>query len=123
MNNKGQSLVLFVLILPIIVLVFAFVFNMGLQYANKIKVTGVIESNLKIILEKKIMDIDKINLAIKENIDSENEIKLIDNKIYIRVKVDETSVFSRVLPFNNIKDYYYCGNYDNKKIYDNEECL
>lgn len=123
MNNKGQSLILFVLILPIIVLVFAFIFNTGLQYSNKIKVTGTIENNLKVILEKKIMDINKINLVIKENIDSENEIKIIDNKIYIKVKVNEKSAFSHLLPIDDIKEYNYCGDYETYEIYENEECL
>ena len=124
MNKKGQSLVLFVLIIPLLVGVFAFVIDTGLAYYNKSKISGSIESNLEIILEKKIYDKEKIKEVIIANIDyGKIDIENNRTKIYIRVQKENNYVFTHLLSQDKYVEYSYCGDYNTGLISFNEECL
>ena len=125
MNNKGQSLVLFVLILPLIIMFLALLINSSIVYYNKIKVTGAIESNLDVILEKDIMDVERIKDVIRKNLNNDKiDIKIENNKIYLYFKMEDKFIFDKFLMVNKKeKEYYYCGDYDTNVWYQNEECL
>lgn len=124
MNNKGQSLVMFVLILPLIIMFLALLINSGVSYYNKTKVKGSIESNLEIILKKDIRDINRIKKVMSKNLPNEEfDIKIIDNKINLIVKTNDNYLFDRFMPSNNKKEYNYCGNYDTNTFYLGEECI
>ena len=47
MNNKGQSLIMFVLVLPLIVMVIAFVIDSSLIIFEKNRLDGIITSNME----------------------------------------------------------------------------
>jgi len=114
MNNKGQSLVIFVLILPIIVMFVALLINSGLAYYNKTKITGSVESNLKIILEQDIKDEMKIKNVLEKNLKNEDiDIKIVDNFVYVMVKTENDYLFERLLSGTKEINYNYVGNYDN----------
>lgn len=124
MNNKGQSLVMFVLILPLIVMFLALLINSGVSYYNKTKIKGSIESNLEIILKKDIKDINRIKEVMVKNLPNEEiDIKIMDNKINLVVKTKDNYLFSKFMPSDNKKEYNYCGNYDTDAFYLGEGCI
>lgn len=117
MNNRGQTLVLFLLIMPIIIAFLAFFIDMSMVSYEKSKVNGVITNNLMVIVNKDIVDLDKI-----ESIFNENEIKVnnivFDNEfISIYVDYNTKSLFGKILDFDiyKIKGVWY-GDYVNKKV-------
>ena len=117
MNNKGQSLVTFVLILPLIVLFIAFFVDSSLSKKKKNKLEGVIYDNLKTSLESDIRDVEKINDAIKKNVDADIIITINEDDIKINAKSKKKNIFGKIfkLPYYNL-EVNYCGNYLDKKI-------
>ena len=96
MNNRGQSLITFVLVLPLLVLFIAFFFF-------------------------DIRESDVISSAIKKNIDSDITIIINEDNIKINAKSKKKSVFGNLfkLPYYNL-EINFCGSYLDKKI--NKNC-
>lgn len=118
MNNKGQSLVIFVLILPIILLLFALIWEVGnfqltvSHYENEIKDT--IEYGLNHLEDVNLND--KLNGLLKNNIEGDILIDINDNTIKINVTKKYNHLFNNV--FNNKYniDLTYTGYKNNEKI-------
>lgn len=118
MENKGQALVIFVLILPILFLLFALIWevgNLGIttnKYETEIKDTikyGLnnldkekLEENLKTLLSKNIKG--NINVNIKEEV------------ITINVKEDYHGLYSNLFKEKYKIDITYIGYKENNKI-------
>ena len=112
MNNKGQSLIIFVLILPVLLLLITLVFEIGnLNYSvNKYK------KEIKRTIEYGLNNIEKDNLEeiltnlLKSNIKGQINIEINNQKIKINVK-------DKIL-FNNKFDINitYIGYKENNKI-------
>ncbi len=116
MNKKGQSLIIFVIILPVILLFVIYVIVASNNYLEKNHLRMMVNDNLKIILNKDIKDLDKINNTLKDN---ENEVLVnIDNDIIkINVKSLKKGLFNNIYKISEIK-VSYCGNYVTKEIYE-----
>ncbi len=117
MNNKGQSLVLFVLILPLIVGFIAYFIDTAYVNYQKSHVLNIVESNLMIILDKEIRDKSEIEDVFKKNDIVCKSISIDEEMITISVDISFKSIFGKIL--NN--SYYrvktqYVGNYVDKKI-------
>lgn len=69
-NNKGQTLVLFILILPIILIILAIVINYGILSNEKLK----IENNLKQAIEYGL-NLKLNNIVIEDNVLTNENIK------------------------------------------------
>ena len=122
LNNKGQSLVLFIIIIPIILGIMAIVIDIGniiyenqeLDNINRI----VLDYGLDSITDRNIIDNMK-NLAYinKDNIDV--DIKFIDDEFYIESSYYVKGIFSNIF---NIEGYLVKSKYkgyigdDNKNI-------
>ena len=119
-NNKGQSLVLFVLIIPIILLLMMLVFDIGklvllkqeLSDINYIALDYGVD-NLELDgLEDKMKEIININ---KDDIDNVS-IDIMDNKICITLEESVDTTFSLI---KNLKVFKiksaYCGYIENEK--------
>ena len=121
MNNRGQSLITFVLVLPLLVLFIAFFIDSALSIAEKSKLSGSVYDNLKIALDKDIRESDVISSAIKKNIDSDITIIINEDNIKINAKSKKKSVFGNLfkLPYYNL-EINFCGSYLDKKI--NKNC-
>ena len=121
MNNRGQSLITFVLILPLLALFIAFLIDSSLSIMEKSKLEGSIYDNLKISLEKNIRDTDKISDAIKKNVDADIVVVINEDDIKINAESKKSNVFGKLfkLPYYDLK-VSYCGNYIDKKI--NKKC-
>lgn len=96
MNNKGQVLVLFILILPIFILLLAALIEIGdlLVYQNKL------EKNSKYIIEYGLDNIEDLALKTKleklnqENLNGKAKIIVDEEWIVVEVKEKKENVFS-----------------------------
>lgn len=122
MNNKGQSLVLFVLIMPLLISLIAFTIDGLMVSYEKKRIEGVIESNLKIILDNNVRDVNKIYNFFNEEMKN-SDVYIKDNIIYLNVSLDKKSLFKNILELDLYNfNYYYCGNYDSKIINEKGFC-
>ncbi len=102
MNNKGQVLVIFIILLPLIVLMFGLLIDYGNLANEKRK----IDNNIKETLKFGIKHINDENIKqdleqlLKENIDDINSLELLieDKKITITLTKKYKSLF-------NLKNY------------------
>ena len=121
MNNKGQSLIIFVLILPVLVLFAAFLIDSSLSIMEKSKIDGIISSNMQNALDKDIRDVEKIKKVLVKNENMDVNVKIINDKLVIEAKSTKKSVFGKILNFSWYQlDFNYCGSYLDKKI--NKNC-
>lgn len=121
MNNRGQSLIMFVLVLPLIVLLIAFIIDSSLVIVEKNKIDGIITSNMEEALEKEIKDEEKIKKAIKENEDMNVFVSVFEDELRVIVKSEKVNIFGKLLKFDYYNlDFNYCGNYVDKSI--NKKC-
>ncbi len=121
MNKRGQSLIMFVLILPLISMFIAFFIDSTLSLMEKNRLDGVITSNMKEALNNDMRDTSKIEKTIKANEDMEIKINIVDDNLRVYAKSNKKSVFGEILKFEYYKlEYHYCGNYNDKEI--NKKC-
>ena len=122
LNNKGQSLVLFIVVLPILLLILVLVIDIGriivlkqeLDNINKITLDYGLD-NLEIEnLNDKMVEIIKLN---NKKIDDIN-INLVDDKLYIELNIDMGGMLSELVDITifDIKSSYVGYVEDNKKI-------
>ena len=118
MNNKGQSLVSFVLILPLLVFFIAFFIDSSKSIMEKERIDGIVYSNLEMILNKDIKDVNKIIDVLKEN-ENDLEINVLINEddIMLNASVKKRNLFDNIfkMKWYNL-EFNYCGSYQNKKI-------
>lgn len=121
-NNKGQTLIIFVIFLPIMILLFAFIVDTSIMYVESNKLNSInnlaintalddlqkenIDSYLKDLIKKNDNSISKIDIDIK------------DNNIKIKLEKESNSIFGNVI---GIKNYDIVSEYtgsikNNKKV-------
>lgn len=122
MGNKGQSLVVFVLLLPIIFILFTIIWEFGnlsfqvSYYKNEVKSTirygfdHLNDDNLE----------EKLNTLITKNINGESKIEKKNNFIRINVKTKYENIYSKLLHISDI-DITYIGYKENNKLVIKEE--
>ena len=97
MNKHGQTLILFVILIPIILLLLAFVVDLGLVITNKIKTEEVTK---QIIKDAYLLDDNKrLELFQKNNINIYRE----NNKLKIVVKQEIKSIFGGIVGIKKYK--------------------
>ena len=117
MNNKGQVLVLFLLVLPIVVGFLAFFIDISMVKYEKSRIEGITESNLKIILENEVIDVDKISNVFSKNDVKISKVLINGDEITINVEKEIKSIFGKVLDFDFYKlNISYTGNYQSDEI-------
>lgn len=116
MNNKGQTLVVFVLFLPVLVIVITMIINKSNMYYDKRNMENIakeaINYGLSNIEDENIED--KIKIFISKNIDCEKEVKIEDGEIRVTLKKENKTV-KKILGYGNIKIKYKGKIEDNKK--------
>lgn len=121
MNKRGQSLIMFVLVLPLLSLFIAFFIDSTLSLMEKNRLDGIITSNMKEALENDIRDENKIKNAILKNEDMNITVSIIEDELHIIAKSNKKSIFGKLLNFKQYQlDYNYCANYTIKEI--NKDC-
>lgn len=122
MDNKGQSLIFFVLILPIIILFFVLLIDVTSYELNHNHIKNTIIDNLKVILDNGEKDTNKIIGVIKSNIDdSDVDAIILENEIEIDVSYKYKSFSKKLISNEPTVNYHYCGNYESKEI-KNKKC-
>lgn len=116
MNNKGQTLVVFVLFLPVLVIVITMIINKSNMYYDKRNMENIakeaINYGLSNIEDENIED--KIKIFISKNIDCEKEVKIEDGEIRVTL-IKENKTIKKILGYGNIKIKYKGKIEDNKK--------
>lgn len=109
MNNKGQSLVLFILIIPILLGIVVLVIDAGNAIYEKNKINNVIEMVLEDGLEDEYGE-EEINRLIDYNLDSGTySVSMEDDVINIKVSDYVDGVFSNIL---DIDGFHIVSEYD-----------
>lgn len=114
LNNRGQSLVMFVIIIPIFLLIITLVYDVGNAIYEKNRIENVVYMTIDYGLD----NVDKVGKndlteLIMENI---NNIKYIsvdidDKKIDIKVTKDVKGIVGKIFKFNLITiETHYVGN-------------
>lgn len=116
LNNKGQSLVLFIVILPIMLFMFVLVYDIGNAIYEKNRLSNVNYMVTSYALDNEnISESDIVNL-INKNVNGLSNIKVIINndKVNISLSKNIKGVFGRMFNFNLITAYSeYIGYIDN----------
>lgn len=120
MNHKGQVLVLFMLLLPLIFMVLALIIDTGLLYMEKRHVDLVIKD----VVEYGIKNIDSVTEQelydlIDRNLDTVNKKEIINNSgiLNITVTLEKESVFSKIFGRDNYQiESTYKGMIEQNKI-------
>ena len=112
LNNKGQSLVLFIIVLPILLLILILVLDIGKAITMKKELNNindiVIEYGLNNLdkenLEEELIELIKLNKNDIDNI----EVNIDNKKIYIMMEEKINGVFTNFvdIPIFNIKSSY-----------------
>lgn len=118
LNNKGQSLILFVIILPIFLLIFVLVIDVGkvinlkqeLDNINKIVLDYGLDNLDEVTLDDKLIKIVKLNNSEIDKID----VNIDNNIIYIYLNESIDGIFSQFIDISifNVKSSYK-GYYEN----------
>lgn len=116
LNNKGQSLVLFIVILPIILFMLVLVYDIGNAIYEKNRLSNVNYMVTSYALDNEnISESDIVNL-INKNVNGLSNIKVIinDDKVNVSLSKNIKGVFGRMFDFNLITAYSeYVGYIDN----------
>ena len=118
LNSKGQSLVVFVVLLPILLLFMAFIFELGNitclknKYENEIKST--IEYGLKHQEDENLKS--KLNRLLDENLEGNKEISITENSIEIHITHNPNGIYSELFKQQFEISLTYIGQFDTGKI-------
>ncbi len=122
MGNKGQSLVVFVLLLPVIFILFTIIWEFGnlsfqiSYYKNEVKST--IRYGLNHLSDDNLEE--KLNTLIVNNIKGKSKIEIKNNTIKINIKTKYENIYSKLLHISDI-DITYVGYKENNKLIIKEE--
>lgn len=101
MNKRGQTLIIFVMLIPIILTMAALVIDVGLLYYKKNEYTGIVEESIKeyfkdedILSAKKTLTLNGVSL-------DDTEINVSDNKITVTLDTKVDSIFGKVIRIND----------------------
>lgn len=117
-NNKGQALVMFVLVLPILLILLSLVINLGLLYIEKRNLNGNIEHALNYYLDN-LYDFDietKTKKFIEKNVQDIKEINIKESIDYVEINVTKDNRLHSVIPLDKEINVTYRINKSNKKI-------
>lgn len=105
MNNKGQSLVIFIIIIPVIFIVFSFLYDYAYIVYSQNKYENISKDIINSTLEEdKIIDLYKKNGYEVNNF----KYKIDNDKIYIQNSYEIKSIFGKII---NLKYYEVSINY------------
>lgn len=119
MNNKGQTLVMFVLVLPILFIILTLVIDLGFLYIEKRNVSNNVVDAVEYYLEN-MEDINinsKAQELLNKNIEGIAQINIDDTHDNVKINVikEHSGIYS-VLPFNQKIDITYIGDKNSKEI-------
>ena len=104
-NNKGQTLVLFIIFIPILILLAAFIIDTGLIIHESTRLQNVSKTIMTDVYNTKNMNEESIRkLYIKNNIEVEKlQVKLLDDEIIIKNEYFIESIFGKMIGLKKYK--------------------
>ena len=98
MNNKGQTLVVFIIFIPVIILLMAFIVDTSLMYIAKSKLNDLSKTIIKEIYDiedknNKVEELLKVNEINYNNYD----VEINDNKVKLSIEEEIDSVFGSMI--------------------------
>ncbi len=119
LNHKGQSLVLFILIIPILLGMMALVYDVGQLFVAKNNLSNVIEMvlNCELDLDKEERNQEEIEQLLDYNLTyHDSHVTMEEEKIKIQTSSYVKGIFSKILGFSGFKiESEYIGYKDNEK--------
>ena len=126
MKNKGQTLVLFILILPIISILILLIINYGILNINKSNLENNIKYAIEYGLNLKLESIknsltdteieNKVRYILTQNIDYDTlEVKVASNNIFVSVST-RNNLLTNILNFDDKLSLSFYGIIKNNKI-------
>lgn len=118
MGNKGQTLVIFILILPILLLLFALIWEIG----NLSITINKYETEIKDTIEYGLNHLDSENLEsiltdlLRENIKGDINVEINNQVIKVNVKQNYDALFNNLLNNRFDIDLTYNGYIENNKF-------
>ena len=100
MNKKGQTLVLFVILMPVIIALFAYVFDISITINEKIKLNNIKNVAEKYLKEEKSEE--EVKKLIKKNNKNIKINKIDSNTKEVELEITTESFFGKAL---GIKSY------------------
>lgn len=107
MNKNGQTLILFVLLLPMLILLLAFVIDTGIVLQEKTRVNSLVKTILKTTYEEyleenyqeKVLELlNKNNIPVKKI-----DLKITVEEIKIQIEYQKESIFGKIIGISNYK--------------------
>ena len=105
-NNKGQSLVMFVLIIPIFLLILTLVYDVG----NAINEKDILSNTNNLTIEYVLNNIDTVTENDLKNLIEQNTsnlkyiyVTIEENQIEIKMEKDAKSIIGKMFNFNLVK--------------------
>lgn len=119
MNNKGQALVIFVIILPIVLMIFTLIVDFGFLYVEKRNINNNVYDSVEYYLNN-IEDeevLNKTEQLLNKNIKNIEDIKITENDEYVEIYISKTrkSLYSIITHDTKIS-VNYIGYKENKEI-------
>ena len=118
MDSKGQTLVIFVLILPILLLLFALIWEVGnLSFTiNKyeIEIEDTIKYGLNHLDDENLEEV--LTNLLKANLDGKISVEINNQAIKVNVKQKYDAMFNNLLNHKFDIDLTYNGYIENKKL-------
>ena len=98
MNNRGQTLVVFIIFIPVIILLMAFIVDTSLMYIAKSKLNDLSKTIIKEIYDiedknNKVEELLKVNEINYNNYD----VEINDNKVKLSIEEEIDSVFGSMI--------------------------
>ena len=108
MNNKGQTLIIFVILIPILILVAALVVDTGLMTFEKERYRGIIENGIEQYFDTgNVEETEKI-FSLNDIPKEEYTIIIQENQIEVSLNTSIEAIFGKII---NIEEYEIKMNY------------
>ena len=108
MNNKGQTLIIFVILIPILILVAALVVDTGLMTFEKERYRGIIENGIEEYFDTgNVEETEKI-FSLNDIAKEEYTIIVQENQIEVSLNTFIEAIFGKII---NIEEYEIKMNY------------
>ena len=108
MNNKGQTLIIFVILIPILILVAALVVDTGLMTFEKERYRGIIENGIEEYFDTgNVEETEKI-FSLNDIPKEEYTIIVRENQIEVSLNTSIEAIFGKII---NIEEYEIKMNY------------
>ena len=98
MNNKGQTLIIFVILVPIIITMMALVVDVGMLENKVLKTKNIVDVAIKEYFNKE-EDVTVISKTLEENDISTDKliIKRTDHEVGVNVEYEMSSLFGKIV--------------------------